>query len=196
MGFALLSLVLYFFSGAALSVSVTDPTGEGVQGDLVIVQDLGDHEREIVRALTDHEGHVAKVSLTHGLYRIIATNPYGHWQTAVRELLVRDEPIDVVIAVEPKPTEGYGDVATIPVSRAELLVLQSNGTPATHADVLARDNDATPSLERWYTTDQRGSTQIEIVAQPTVLVILFDESVFTTQFPVSELHATVRLPKR
>jgi hypothetical protein len=80
---------------------------------LVIVQNLDAHEREVMRVLTDREGRVPAADLSSGLYRVIATAPYGTLQAKVDEFLVGSKPRSVVVTVQFLATHGYGDVVTV-----------------------------------------------------------------------------------
>jgi hypothetical protein len=190
-----LAMLIIFSPRTTVSVRVTDPSGEGLKDELIIVQDLGKHEHEVARLLTDRDGHVPEVMLDEGLYRVIAANPYGPWRTGVQEFLVKNEPVKLTVKVLPAATRGHGDVAIVPTAWSDLLVLQPDGVPASNAEVLARDEDATPYLERWYTTDDKGLTRIELVTQPITLTIIFDSNVLTPAFPRGEPHPVIHLPK-
>jgi hypothetical protein len=64
-----------------VKIRVEDPRGSAVKNDLVIIQDLNNREREILRALSGENGNGPTLELPAGLYRVIATAPYGPWQT-------------------------------------------------------------------------------------------------------------------
>ena len=113
----LLMLVLFGTSTAAaptftVKIKVEDPSGVALRDQLVIVQDLNDREHEILRTLSDEAGHISALQLPAALYRIIATAPYGLWQTSVKEVLIGEQPTEITVKVQPIPTHGYGDVVT------------------------------------------------------------------------------------
>jgi len=162
----------------------------------VIVQALDEGEHEVLRALTDLNGNVPKSDLRPGLYRVIATSPYGLWETEVREFLVKGEPDkDVVLKVRPMPTHGNGDITTVRTSWANLHILRLDGQPASEARVLARDDKATRSLERWYKTDKEGKARIELTTEPLVLIITFEDILVTTGVTGKNLNPIVHLPR-
>ena len=178
---------------APATFRVLDGSGAPVKDVLVIVESLDSSYRDVSRQLTDEQGRVRTEELKAGLYRVIATTPYGLWETAIKEFLVTDHPVDLTLTVQPQPTHGYGDIVTLGSSRAELQVLNSDGTPASGAEVLVRDEDATLYLERRYKTDQNGKAHIELVASPTVLIIIYDGKLLTKELASTDTHAIVRL---
>src|SRR5208337_2561069 len=106
-----------------VKVKVEDSSGAAVKDELVIVQDLDSREHEILRALTDPDGNAPTLQLPSGLYRVIATAPYGLWLTSVREFLVSQAPTEVILRVQPMPTHGYGDIVTVGTPRVQLKVI-------------------------------------------------------------------------
>lgn len=190
----MLAMLIGLAPSARVTFEVEDSSGAPLKSELVIVQDLNGREREVFRALTDQNGSVPGAELSPGLYRVIATAPYGPWQTEVREFLVKEASNRIIVKVRPSPTHGNGDIVTIGAPWANVLVLKSDGTPAYGAKILARDNDATEYLERWYKTDRTGSARIQILADPLVLVIIFDNALVTTEIAHGNLNPVVRLP--
>lgn len=176
----------------AVNLVVEDGSGGPVQDELVILQDLDDHAREIRRALTDKNGEIPALNLSAGLYRAIATAPYGLWQTRVREFLVNDVPVRMVLGVEAMPTHGKGDVVTVGTEKMLIRVLDSSGHPAVGASVLARD--ATLYLERWYTTNQSGGATVEVVGDPLVLVVIFGKTLVSREIPSKSVQEIIQLP--
>lgn len=158
---------------------VLDASGAPTNGVLVIVQNLENHEAEVLRALG--QGNAGSSELQPGLYRMIATTPYGIWQTAIKEFVVRAVPFAVVLPVQPMPTHGYGDIVPLRTTRAELQVLKPDGQPASNADLLVRDRMATLYTERWYKTDAQGRTRIEMTSDPLVVLVLYHDAVMTTE---------------
>jgi hypothetical protein len=161
----------------------------------VIVQDLTNREREILRVLSDEQGNVPTLDVPAGLYRVIATAPYGLFQTSVREFLVGREATQVVVTAQTMPTHGYGDVVTAGTARVQVQVIGSDGQPATGAHILIRDRDATLHTERWYTADEKGMATIELVSEPTVVVVVYSGEPVATEFTEHDLSPVIRFPK-
>lgn len=177
---------------APTTVRVVDASGAPLKDVLVIVKSFGPSYFDDIRQLTDEQGRIPTLELKPGAYQAIATTPYGLWETSVKEFLVEDKPVELTLRVSPQPTHGVGDIVTVGSSHTEIKVLTPAGTPAPGAKVFTRDKDATLYLERWYKTDKEGKAQIELVADPTVLVIIYGGKLFTTQLAPSSTHATIR----
>ena len=129
-----------------VTVVVEDSTGMALKDELVIVQDLHNREREVLRVLTDKSGKIPAIDLGPGLYRAIATTPYGPWQTEVQEFLVGENPMHLALHVRPMPTHGYGDIVAVRTKKKKLKVLTPDGQAASGAEVYVRDRDATLHL--------------------------------------------------
>jgi hypothetical protein len=185
--------LLGFASNIPVNIQVEDASGAAVKNELVIVQDLENHEREVLRVLSDLNGQVPQLDLKAGLYRAIATNPYGVWNTEVREFLVKQSPVKLVLKVEPMGSHGNGDIVTIGAPDAELQVLSADGQPARGATILARDKEASLHLERWYKTDANGMAKIELVDSPTIVVVVYREQITTKQVPRETAHLIIHL---
>jgi hypothetical protein len=180
----------------APTLRVEDTGGAPLKDELVILQNLDDHEREMLRALTDRDGNVPVPDLKPGLYRAIATAPYGLWETQIREFFVAEgRPLEVILYVKPMATHGNGDIVTIGAPVTELQVLDSTGSPVSGAAVLVRDREATLYLERWYLTNAKGSATIELVGSPTVVVVTSQKLLTTTEILKTPPSIVVRLPK-
>jgi len=175
------------------SIKIQDASGAPLKSELVIVQDLNKPGSESLRALSDQNGDVPHLELGHGLFRIIATYPYGGWKTQVSEFLVRDRPITVSLQIQPMGTHGNGDVVLVGSSFANLQVVRSDGQPISGASILVRDEDDTLNLERSYKTDQKGMARIELVADPTVVIIVFGDTLLTQRLPLGTSSRVVRL---
>lgn len=176
---------------APATVRVVDGSGAPVRDVLVIIQSLDNRQRDVSRKLTDEQGSVGTLELKAGLYRAIATTPYGVWHTAIKEFLVSGDRVEVRLTVEQEPTHGAGDVVTVGASTADLQVLKPDGTPASGADMLVRDKDATLYLERWYKMDEAGRSRIELVGTPTIVVVVYHGKLLVTQL-AAETHPVVR----
>jgi hypothetical protein len=179
----------------AVNLVVRDESGAPLKDELVIVQNLDDPEHEIARALTDANGEIPILNLESGLYRAIATAPYGLWQTQVREFLVNDMPMRLMLMVQGMPTHGHGDIVTVGTEKMFVRVLDSDGHPAVGAAVLARDRDATLHLQRWYKTDQSGGATVEVVGSPLVLVVIFGKTLVTREVSSKSRQQIIRLPR-
>jgi|SRR5580692_6767630 hypothetical protein len=179
-----------------VKVKVEDASGASVKDELVIIQDLNNREREVIRTLSEQDGSVPPFQLQPGLYRAIATAPYGVWQTYVHEFLVGQKSTKVIIKVQPLPTHGYGDIVSAGGTRCQLRVIGSDGLPASGASILVRDRDATLHLERWYKTDKNGTAPIELVSDPTVVVVVYGDNLLTKELSQHILNPIIRLQKR
>ena len=148
-----------------------DQTGAAFPQVLVIVKSL-QGGREIGRGLTDAAGNVPERELAPGLYRIIATCPYGICETKVVEFLVGDLPLQLELKLDLSPTKGYGDVVQVGPSRSlDVAVVDREGRPASEAQVLVRDSEA--RHERWYTSGSDGSVAVDLPDGPVTIVVLY-----------------------
>lgn len=191
-----IAFALFLLSTSCLAsptkIRVLDASGAPLKDVLVIIKSLDSSYLDASRQLTDDQGRINVVELKPGVHRVIATTPYGLWETKIKEFLVADQPIDLTLMVQPTPTHGFGDIVTVGSSRAQLQVLTSDGIPASGARILVRDKQATLYRERWYKLDNNGKADIELVASPTVLVIIHNGKVCTTQVADTENYAVVR----
>jgi len=169
---AVLALLIASRADAApLHLKVVDKTGAAFPDVLVIVKSL-EGKGEIARALTDTTGNVPGRELSPGLYRVIATCPYGICETKVQEFYVKDAPVQLELTVDVSPTRGEGDVVEIGPSRSlKVQVIDRDGRPARLAPVLVRDSDA--QHERWYKTDSDGGTTVELPEGQVTVVVLY-----------------------
>ena len=174
-------LLWWFAQPPAVSVTIQDQNGAPLKNALVIVQDLSEGEKEVIRALTDNGGSVKSVQLHPGLFRVIATFPYAPWQTAVREFTVTDKAAQITLQVQAKPSQGAGDTVVVNASSRLVHVVDAHDRPVAGAKILARDEAATPYLERWYVTDAQGEAKIQLLTDPLVLVVVTGDLVVTTQ---------------
>jgi hypothetical protein len=135
----------------------------------VIVKSLAG-KGEIFRSLTDQAGTLPERDLAAGLYRAIATCPYGICETRVTEFLVGDTPVEIELKVDVSPTRG--NVAIVgPSNRLKLEVVDAQGKPAASAQVLVRDSNA--EYEQWYRTDGEGDVDVEPRGSATAFVVLY-----------------------
>jgi hypothetical protein len=194
--FIMLAVLVFPIAVSAAPFSVTikieDGTGDAVKDQLVIVQDLNDREHELLRTLSDKQGYVPHLELPAGLYRVIATAPYGIWETTVLEFLVQQKATEVLVRVSPKATHGFGDIIPTNTIKAKLKVIGKAGHPASGIKVMVRDREATLHLERWYKTDSGGLAEIDLVSESTVVVI-WGDTLQTTELPMTEKTAVIYL---
>lgn len=177
----------------SVTIKIEDGSGDALKDELVIVQDLNNRENELLRTLSDKQGCIPPFVLPSGLYRVIATAPYGLWETTVLEFLVVDQKsTEVLVRVNPKATHGFGDIVPTETNKAKLKVIGKNGHPADGLKVLVRDRSATLHLERWYKTDSRGVAEIELVAEPTVVVVCGD-TLQATELAMNEQNPVIYL---
>jgi hypothetical protein len=170
---------------APLHLKVVDKTGAAFPDVLVIVKSL-EGKGEIARALTDAIGSVPGRELPSGLYRVIATCPYGICETEVQEFYVKDAPVQLELTVDVSPTRGEGDVVEIGPSRPlKVQVLDRDGRPARLASVLVRDSDA--QHERWYKTDSDGGTTVELPEGQVTVVVLYGGAITSRTLSVATI---------
>jgi hypothetical protein len=178
----------------ALTVSVRDNSSAPVRNELVILQNMDDRENEIIRALTDDKGEIPIVGLHAGLYRAIATAPYGIWRTTVHEFLVGEKALQVTLSVEPMSSHGNGDTVITGNGKMTMRVVDSAGKPIAGAAVLARDREATLYLERWYKTAASGTVALEAIEDPIVVVVVYGKTLVTREFSSKRIAETIVLP--
>lgn len=184
-----------FALATPLNLRVADSSGEPMKDVLVIVVNL-DRGTELSRQLTDEQGRIPKREMQTGLYRAIATVPYGPWTTSVKEFWVSETAADVELMLKPLGTRGYGDIVTLGTTTAVLQVIAADGKAASGAEIVVRDREATLHLERRYKADSEGRTEIELVADPTVVVVAFGGNVKSIELASTEKYATIRLTRR
>ena len=190
--FLILLLFVQLAAAAPVSFRVLDASGAPAKDVLVIVQNLENHEAEVLRALSDEHGDAGKRELRSGLYRMIATAPYGIWQTAIKEFMVLSVPLEIALPVRLMGTHGYGDIVVTGTTWTEVQFLRPDGQPLANGDVFVRDRAATMYTERWYKTDVQGRAKIEMIADPLVLVILYHDSIMTTELPEHNLPKVIK----
>jgi len=154
---------------------VLDQTKAAFPNVLVIVKSLAGRG-EIFRGLTDQAGSVPERDLAAGLYRAIATCPYGICETKVMEFLVGGAPVELELNVDVSPTRG--DIAIVgPSNRLKMRVVDSQGKPAASAEVLVRDSNA--EYEQWYKTNGEGEADVEPLGTTATFVVLYKAALIT-----------------
>ena len=154
-----------------LQLHAVDRTGAAFPNVLVIVKSL-DGKGEIFRALTDAKGIVPSEELPAGLYRVIATCPYGICQTKVQEFYVGGDPVqlELTLDVVSSGTHGEGDVIEVgPSKRLKVQVTDDESRPVELARVIVRDSDAWH--EEWYKTDSSGSATVKLPEGSVTVVV-------------------------
>jgi hypothetical protein len=175
---------------APIQITIANSSGAPIKNALVILQQLQAKDHEFLRALTDERGNIPTQQLNAGLYRVIATVPYGQWQTGVREFLVRDQPVNLELRL----AEGdSADTIAVSIGQLTVYVLDANGHPAVGARVLVRDADATPNSEHWGTTDAKGTTTLELTDTPALLVVVYHDQLYTFPTGLVDTERTLRL---
>lgn len=154
-------------AAGTVQLTVKDPTGAPLPKALVILRSLHDGH-EISRSLTDSQGKIPKLKLKPGLYRAIATYPYGLWKTEVHEFLVGDRPVELTLTLQTTGTKD--NVAILGASHALLQVVNRKAKPVPGALVIVRDITAT--YEERYRSDHFGEVRVNLIAEPTVLIIV------------------------
>jgi hypothetical protein len=156
-------------SAAPLRLRVMDQTGAAFADVLVIVKSLAG-KGEIFRALTDQTGGVPERDLPAGLYRAIATCPYGICETKITEFLVGDTAVQLELKVDVSPTRG--NIARVgPSNRMKVEVLDTQGKPVPSAQVLVRDPNA--EYEQWYKTNGEGEADVEPLGTTITFAVLY-----------------------
>lgn len=169
LSYLLLTLALPCADAAALHLRVLDKTGAAFPDVLVIVKSL-EGKGEVFRALTDAAGGVPGRELSRGLYRAIATCPYGICQTKIVEFLVKDPPVHLTLEPDILPTQG-NKVEIGPPNPLRIEAVDSQGAPARLAEVLVRDSKA--HYERWYKMQADGSATVEAPEGPITIVVFY-----------------------
>lgn len=152
----------------SVRVNTLDQTGVSFPNVLVVVKSL-DTGEEKMRCLTAEDGSCAIAQLRSGLYRVIATCPYGTCGTVVREVIVPSAPPQesvVRIKLPMKPLLGPG-ITVAPIIRIRIV---SNGKPVSGAEVIVRNTEATWDDERRI-TDTKGDVAVKLFPDPVVFVV-------------------------
>ena len=166
--YSLIMLLLAVLPGTNTSIIRTfDESGMPFPNVLVIIKSL-EGGGEVARYLTDQDGCTPKIQLNGGLYRVIATCPYGLFRTTIREFLGSDVPSELTIYVPANPSDINGEIIGAPHIR---LVLETANGKASGAEILIRDPEA--KWEKWYVADGEGSAEVELPADPSVVVVVF-----------------------
>ncbi len=134
---------------------VMDPSGACFSKVLVIVRSL-EGRGEIDRELTDRDGHVRPVDLSPGVYQVIASYPYGGWDTSVKEFVVGSRAVQLELVLVPAKIGGY----LLTKLDLRVQVVAADGEPVSGADLMARDLEAKYFF--WAKTDDKGWAMISV----------------------------------
>jgi hypothetical protein len=171
----LMSLVSSYAGAAPVQLRVTDQAGAPFPDVLVIVKSLAG-KGEIFRALSGPTGRVPERNLPPGLYRVIATCPYGICETSISEFLADSTSLELEVKVDISPSRG--NVAFVgPSNRLKLEVVDIQGKPAVSAEVLVRDSNA--EYEQWYKTNGEGKADVEPRGKMTTFVVVYNRTLTT-----------------
>lgn len=170
MRFILLLLIIAAASpvmAKGIRVKVVDANGNPFPKVLTIVQGLN-VGRELGRFLSDENGLTPEVQISDEIFRVIATCPYGLCRTSVHEFISNGSQNVVTITAE----VGSSDENGIPVGFPKLKLLLDRPSERTAgAKILVRDPFA--RWEHWYVADKEGSVEVEMVYEPSVVVVFF-----------------------
>lgn len=155
------------------TICVVDPTGAPLPGVLVIIKSL-DGKGEIGRFLSDFDGQVPPVNLDEGLYRLIATYPYGPWVTTVTEVLGSNVPPKLRLVIPSMATDRLGE--QLGRRQVTIVVQTLSAAPASGARILVRDPEA--RWETWYTADREGHVTIRLPSDPSVMVAVHEGKLY------------------
>lgn len=152
-----------------VQLRVVDQSGAAFPDVLVIVKSLSG-KGEIFRTLTGQTGSVPERDLPAGLYRAIATCPYGTCETRITEFLVGYKLVELELKVDLSPTRG--NVAIVgPPNKITVRVLDAQSKPAPAASVLVRDSNA--EYEQWYKANGDGEADVEPLGTTITFAVLY-----------------------
>jgi hypothetical protein len=187
-----------------ITIKVKNAKGVPLKDDLVIVRNLNDRNRELLRALTNSNGDVPSLDLRPGLYRIIATFPYSSiWETEIQEfLVVKGHAKQIVLeipAMDGNPCCMGAGIPGLTGPKIQTQVLTADGLPASGASILVRDKIATAYMLVSYQTDAKGIATIELVAaphhEPTVVVVVYQDVLVKQEVPEYAHSLVIHLPE-
>ena len=173
-----------FVYAAPFHIHVQDGTGEALKDQLVIVQPLEKYG-EVFRVLTDESGNIPIRDLSPGYYRLIVTDPYGLWETKIREFAINSGPANLVVNLPPMPTHGYGDRVIVntsgnPPRTLTVQFVDEEGKPVSDVRFLVRNEDL--DFATWYQSDSKGMKEVELPSEPITLVALWNGNLTTKTF--------------
>lgn len=168
----ILSLITIFLAlpiqPVATHVTVQNEAGGPLPDALVIVESLDDRLQN-VRYLSGKDGNTPTMELKPGLYRVIATFPYGPWQTVIREFTLPESAGGITLQMPAKPSDEYGEIYA--PSQIKIRLESQDRKTLADVPVLIRTEDAI--REGWYVTDSKGEATVSVVADRLVAVVLY-----------------------
>lgn len=159
---------------SATDIRVVSKSGTPMKNVLVIVRSL-DTGHELGRFLTAENGKTPSVDFDQGLYRVVATCPYGTCETAIKELFA-GEAGDTLTVTTPARAIPH---TPLPASarKEALTIVDPQNRPLRDVQVLVRSVDGVRG--DWYITRANGGTPISLVDDPSVLLVLYQRRVQT-----------------
>lgn len=178
----------------ATHVTIQDESGAALPDALVIVQSL-DTRSQSIRYLSGKDGNTPTMELNPGLYRVIATFPYGTWKTVIREFTLPESADKIILRMPQDSREGYQ--VTVGATQLALRLESQDHRPLAGVPVLIRTEDAI--REEWYVTDSKGEATVSVVADQLVAVVLYNHNPYSYElapkcFPPDPPLADTALP--
>jgi len=170
---------------------VTDASGAPISNVLVIIRSI-EGEGEKLRALSDASGLAPVTQLGKGKFQVIATQPYGLWETGVKEFVMDGNPATLTLSLRVRPTQGLGDVEFVGPG-LDLSVVDRSGHVVPNAEVFVRDHEAT--FGKWYVTDKQGNTNISLFGNETEIIAFSNGQLATKTIKLSGLDQESRKSK-
>lgn len=170
-------------------IQVLDESGAPFPNVLVIVKSL-EGQGEIGRYLTDRSGQVPSIRFEPGIYRLIATCPYGPCKTTVREILGSDLSPETILKIPMNPTDTNGMLLNAPKIHLALR-RPANDVVTKNVKLLVRDPEA--KSEKWYTADAKGGVDVELPSDPATVVAIANGRIITWTLASTCKHGEPRL---
>lgn len=181
-------LTLTVSSNARLStVQVIYPNEEPFPDALVVIKAVdATGEIEIARYLTGANGKIPPLFLEPRAYHITVSCPYGLCSTMTREVFGKNSASEIVLKVPLLPSDVNGQIVGAP--KLHLILESSTGERLKDTQILIRDPGA--KWETWYNTGKDGSVTVELPAEPSVLVIRSNQTLY--DYEISSKCAAAR----
>jgi hypothetical protein len=157
------------YCSSAVRIKLADVQTAPVPNVLVIVQSLSTGA-EVGRKLTNQIGTVEFEIGSPGLFRLIATSPFGLWGTTVREFrVVPPAAIQIDITLKHLPPAGNRVYVGSPIT---VTLVDWEGKPLKKTNFLTR-SEAGCDVQ-WHTTDENGSARVDLLSEPVVVVVEYN----------------------
>jgi hypothetical protein len=183
-----LGILMTFCASAGaetVSVRATDRAGEKLPGILVVLKSLEDVPWGVSRALTGPNGLVPAVDVPPGLYEAIATDPYGIFETTVKDFMVATKPVKLELQLDVVQDQ----TVTANAIDWHLRVVDNQNRPVVNAWVTARDSEASTGVGVT-TTDSHGRATVTIpIDRAVVITVFYDGQSYSEDF---DTHSGVR----